>query len=92
MTLKKENQSFGIPDPVTKLTYEQDLHLRVLHDKLQENFADRKEEIITLLIALQHQNFVLGNSLSNLVKKWPNEENLSIPTGERIQIKIRPQK
>ena len=31
----------------------------------------RKEDIITLLLALQKQNFVLGNSLTNLVDKWP---------------------
>ena len=30
-----------------------------------------KEDLVTLLLALQHQNFVLGNSLTNLVNKWP---------------------
>jgi hypothetical protein len=50
---------------------EQDLKLRVLHDKVQENFHDRKQDIITLLMALQHQNFVMGNSITNLIKKWP---------------------
>ncbi len=29
-----------------------------------------KEDIITLIMALQKQNFVLGNSLTNLVDKW----------------------
>ena len=50
---------------------EQDLKLRVLHDKVEENYHDRKEEVLTLLIALQHQNFVMGNSITNLIKKWP---------------------
>ena len=30
-----------------------------------------KKDIITLLLALQRQNFVLCNSLTNLVDKWP---------------------
>ena len=30
-----------------------------------------KEDIITILLALQKQNFVLVNSLTNLVEKWP---------------------
>ncbi len=50
---------------------EQDLKLRVLHDKLQEDFHDKQADIITLIMALQHQNFVLGNSITNLVNKWP---------------------
>tara|TARA_Y100001963_G_scaffold141091_1_gene208865 strand:+ start:554 stop:763 length:210 start_codon:yes stop_codon:yes gene_type:complete len=31
----------------------------------------RKEDIITVFMALQEQNFVLSNSLTNLVAKWP---------------------
>ena len=50
---------------------EQDLKIRVLHDKLEEGYHDKKEDIITLILALQHQNFVLGNSITNLVQKWP---------------------
>ena len=44
--------------------------MRILEDKLQEGFKENKDEIITLLLALQRQNFVLGNSLTNLVHKW----------------------
>ena len=29
------------------------------------------EAIKTLLLALQHQNFVMANSLTNLIDKWP---------------------
>jgi hypothetical protein len=31
----------------------------------------KKEDIVTVFLALQRQNFALSNSLSNLVKKWP---------------------
>ena len=44
--------------------------MRVMKDKAYENYHDHKEEIITLLLALQKQNFVLGNSLTNVVRKW----------------------
>jgi len=53
------------------LTMEQDLKLRVLNDRLNESYHDHKEDVTTLLIALQHQNFVLSNSMINLVKQWP---------------------
>ncbi len=50
------------------LTMEQQFKLRRIKDLLPE--AD-KEDIITLFEALQHQNFVLSNTVSNLVKQWP---------------------
>ena len=34
----------------------------------------KKADIITLLMALQKQNFVLGNSLTNLVEKWQERQ------------------
>ena len=71
MTSKRSDPSYGIQPPITQLTMEQDLKLRVLHDKLQEDFHDKQADIITLIMALQHQNFVLGNSITNLVNKWP---------------------
>jgi len=49
---------------------EQDFIMRVVSDKARENYYENKEEIITLLLALQKQNFVLGNSLTNVVQKW----------------------
>ena len=30
-----------------------------------------KEDIITVFVALQRQNFALANTVSNLVKQWP---------------------
>jgi hypothetical protein len=47
---------------------EQQFKLRRLQDLLPEA---RKEDIITVFLALQHQNFVLSNTISNLVKQWP---------------------
>ena len=47
---------------------EQDLKMRRLTDLLPD--AD-KEDIITVFMALQRQNFVLSNTVSNLVKQWP---------------------
>tara|TARA_X000000368_G_scaffold117543_1_gene91809 strand:+ start:2011 stop:2145 length:135 start_codon:yes stop_codon:yes gene_type:complete len=30
-----------------------------------------KEDVIELLMALQEQNFILSNTVINLVKQWP---------------------
>ena len=92
MTLPKKNQSYGPPPPITELTLEQDLKLRVLHDKLQEGYHDKKEDVITLLLALQHQNFIMSNSIENLIHKWPNENHLFILSSKGISEKIRTQK
>ena len=73
MTSKRTDQSYGLPAPITKLTHEQDLKLRLTYDALCKP-ETRKEDIITVLMALQEQNFVLGNSLTNLVKKWPKAQ------------------
>ena len=61
--------SYGPPMPVTELTIEQQFKMRRLEDLLPH--ADKKD-IITLYIALQHQCYVLGNNVSQLVKEWPN--------------------
>jgi hypothetical protein len=70
MTTKKENPYFGIPQPITTLTVEQDLKLRLLKDGLDNPETDI-EDIKTVFFALQKQNFVLANSLKNLLEKWP---------------------
>ena len=82
MTSKTENQYPGLPQPITELTVEQDLKLRLTYDGLI-NPETKKEDIITVFMALQEQNFVLGNSLTNLVKKWPTPQ----PTTEEDQSK-----
>ena len=70
MTSTKKNLNFGPPPPITKLTTEQDLKMRLIKDQLNKDEV-RKEDIITVFLALQKQNFVLTNSLFNLIDKWP---------------------
>ena len=70
MTSTKKNLNFGPPPPITKLTTEQDLKMRLIEDQLNKDEV-RKEDIITVFLALQKQNFVLTNSLFNLIDKWP---------------------
>jgi hypothetical protein len=47
---------------------EQDLKMRLIEDRLNEVYHDKKEDIITVFLALQKQNFVMGNSLKNLIE------------------------
>jgi len=51
-----------------------------------------EEDVTTLILALQHQNFVLGNSLTNLVKQWPtlHEDIIFIGTSKGIPKEIQP--
>ena len=54
------------------MTMEQQFKLKQIENALRH--PDTKlEDVITIFLALQHQNFVLGNSLSNIVKKWPTQ-------------------
>ena len=69
---------------------EQDLKMRVIHDKLQNTYEEHKQDIITVFMALQKQNFVLGNSLKNLVDHWPHEEIFLIHSSEGVPLKIQP--
>ena len=86
MTSTNKNQSFGPPPPITKLTMEQDLKMRVIEDRLNITYDENKEHIINLFLALQRQNFVMGNSLKNLIDHWPHEEIVFIHSGEGIPI------
>ena len=49
---------------------EQDLQMRLLEDRLNSGEVKR-EDIITVFLAMQRQNFVMGNSIKNLIKQWP---------------------
>ena len=51
------------------MTMEQDLKMRQIKDAL-ERPDTRKEDIVTLFLALQTQCFVLGNNMTNLLKLW----------------------
>ncbi len=61
------------------MTVEQQFKMRRLQDLLPEA---RKEDIITVFLALQHQNFVLSNTVSNLVKQWPLAQSTMDPVGK----------
>tara|TARA_B100000965_G_scaffold320367_1_gene281403 strand:- start:307 stop:555 length:249 start_codon:yes stop_codon:yes gene_type:complete len=52
------------------LTIEQDFKLRQIKDAI-ENPVTPREDVNTVFLALQKQNFVLANSLTNLLEKWP---------------------
>jgi hypothetical protein len=68
MTQLNANQSFGPPPmPVMGLTVEQSFKMRRLEDLLPKA---SKEDIITILLALQRQNYALVNNLNNLLKHW----------------------
>ena len=56
------------------VTMEQEFKLRQLADLLET--ADKKD-IITVYLALQKQNYCLSNTVTNLVKKWPNNPLLT---------------
>ena len=62
-----------------EMTVEQQFKMRRLQDLLPEA---SKEDIITVFLALQHQNFVLSNTVSNLVKKWPLTPSITEAVGK----------
>ena len=55
---------------------EQQFKLRRLEDLLPQA---EKADLITIYLALQRQNYCLANTLTNLVKKWPNRPLLTTP-------------
>ena len=52
------------------MTLEQDLEMRKFYDAISQDDVD-KDDVLTVVMALKHQNFILSNSMMNLVKKWP---------------------
>ena len=83
MTSTPSPSSFGPPPPITDLTFEQDFKMRQIEDALNKP-TTAKEDIITVFLALQRQNFVLSNSLTNLVKKWPIPTQLDPTTIDEV--------
>ncbi len=69
MTSIKKNRDSLPPMPVVELTMEQEFKMRQIEDALNKPDA-RKEDIVTVFIALQHQNFVLSNNLRQLLMEW----------------------
>ena len=83
MTSTPSPSNYGPPPPVTDVTLEQEFKLRQIEDALNKD-ETRKEDIITVFMALQKQNFVLSNSLSNLLKKWPRPTQLDQTTIDEV--------
>ena len=83
MTSTPSPSNFGPPPPITDVTLEQEFKLRQIEDALNKPDT-RKEDIITVFMALQKQNFVLANSLSNLLKKWPRPTQLDQTTIDEV--------
>jgi len=49
---------------------EQDFQMKKLELRLSSGEV-KYEDLATVFLAMQHQNFVLSNSITNLVDKWP---------------------
>ena len=69
MTSTPSPSNYGPPPPITDVTLEQEFKLRQIEDALNKDDT-RKEDIITVFMALQEQCYVLQNNVANLVKKW----------------------
>jgi len=41
--------------------------LRLVEDRLRERYDTNKEDVITVFLALQKQNFILTNNLKNII-------------------------
>ena len=67
MIPRNKNQNSGRQNPLLKLTVEQDFKMRVIEDNIRKHY-DNKEDVITVFLALQRQNFALSNSLKNLIE------------------------
>ena len=61
--------------------------MRQIEDALK-NEKSAKEDIITVFMALQKQNFVLSNSLTNLLKNWPKPTQLDPTTIDEVLSKF----
>jgi hypothetical protein len=61
--------------------------MRQIEDALK-NKESSKEDIITVFLALQKQNFVLSNSLTNLLKNWPKPTQLDPTTIDEVLSKF----
>ena len=62
---------------------DQDLKLRQLEIALERDDIDMKD-VATVFIALQRQNYVMANSLTNLVSKWPKPPQVQRITREDL--------
>ena len=70
MTSKRSDQYYGLPAPITELTMEQEFQMKKLELRLKSGEV-KFEDLATVFVALQQQNYLLSNSITNLVEKWP---------------------
>ena len=49
------------------MTLEQDFKMRVIEDNLRKHYHN-KEDVITVFLALQRQNFALTNALKDFIE------------------------
>ena len=87
MTSIPSPSNYGPPPPVTELTMEQQFKMRQIEDALKHPDSS-KEDIVTIFLALQRQNFVLGNSLTNLIKHGPKPTQLDPSTIDEVLSKF----
>ena len=76
-----KRSDIGPPPPVVELTVEQKFKMRQIEDALNHP-ESKKEDIITVFLALQQQTFVLGNNVTQLLKAWPTQVPQAPPTTE----------
>ena len=83
MTSTPSPSNYGPPPPIVELTIEQQFKMRQIEDALRKEDS-AKEDIIIIFLALQKQNFVLSNSLTNLLKNWPKPTQLDRTTIDEV--------
>ena len=64
--------------PVVELTMEQQFRMAQIESALRKDEVS-KDDIITVFIALQHQNLVLGNNIKQLLNQWPTSPQAITP-------------
>jgi hypothetical protein len=72
---------------VIDTTIEQKFKLRQIEDALNHP-ETKKEDIITVFMALQQQTFILGNNITNLLKAWPTVTSPVPPTTDEDPYKF----
>ena len=67
MIPKNKHPNSGRPKKPLLLTMEQQFKMRVIEDNLRKHYSN-KEDVITVFLALQRQNFALSNALKQLLE------------------------
>ena len=82
-----KRSDIGPPPPVVELTVEQKFKMRQIEDALNHP-ESKKEDIITVFLALQQQTFVLGNNVTQLIKAWPTQVSQAPATTDEVVTKF----